>query len=430
MKCIHCGKTVADEARFCKYCGTRLRRTCTECGAALDDDARFCSACGAEALSELDFTKGLLALSAADRIAPTGAQNPYGFYFSRRLSRQSRNATENCFDICGDTLAFVEEQTLYRLKPGPNPIVPGLAFTRRRTEISKDIGIKAIKLQPDDGVLAAGFDWGTGGEPIVMLWQYDEALNLRDEKEILRMGTSAERRTCKMRLTDKHLFVFIWDNHDEGKREINKYDLATGKLEQKQIGGKRVDLWYVDGERIYFRGERGESEAFFGVLDTAAEPWTIRSIWAIGNGPDEIPDGPVYCDFAKGVAWTFATSNERRALGLVEAACVARELSPEHKLLADQPAWQVPETGAVNLFLDYFDGARSYKANNVLAMDACDREGSKHRWKNTLHGDTENVIVWGERLLADFTSHGYRVYPAELNSPEDIYRDGFLVREM
>ena len=133
MKCIHCGKTVADEARFCKYCGTRLRRTCVECGAALDDDARYCAACGAEALSELDFTKTLLDLSAADRIAPSERLNTSGFYFSRRLSRQSRNATENCFDICGDTLAFVEEQTLYRLKPGPNPIVPGLAFTRRRT---------------------------------------------------------------------------------------------------------------------------------------------------------------------------------------------------------------------------------------------------------------------------------------------------------
>ena len=92
--------------------------------------------------------------------------------------------------------------------------------------------------------------------------------------------------------------------------------------------------------------------------------------------------------------------------------------------------WTVPEAGAVNLFLDYFDGEHCYKANNVLAMDACDRAGSKHRWKNTLHGDTENILIWGERLLADFTSHGYRIYPAELDSPEDIYRDGLLVREM
>ena len=428
MKCIHCGKTVADEAKFCKYCGTRLRRTCAVCGAVLDDDARYCASCGAEAVAELDFTKTLLDLSAADRFAPAGRQSTLGYYFSRRISRQSRNATENCFDISGDTLAFVEEQTLYRLKPGPSQLIPGRAFTCRRTDISKDHGIKAILLQ-DDAVLAAGFDWGTGGEPTITLWLYDAALNMREATEVLRMSTSAERRTCKMRLTDKHLFVFIWDNHDEGKREIVKYDLATGKLDRKQIDGKRVDLWYVDGERIYFRGERGDEETFFGVLDTAPEIWSVRRLWTIGIGPDEIPDSPVYCDFAKGIAWTAATPAERRRLGLMESAYVARELAPGHKLLEAYPVWQAPETGAVNLFLDYFDGERSYKANNVLAMDGCDRDGSKHRWKNTLHGDTENVIVWGDKLLADFTSHGYRVYPAAIDSPEDIYRDGDLVRE-
>ena len=53
MKCIHCGKSVSDEARFCKFCGTRLRRTCAACGAALDEDARFCASCGAEEKSFL-----------------------------------------------------------------------------------------------------------------------------------------------------------------------------------------------------------------------------------------------------------------------------------------------------------------------------------------------------------------------------------------
>ena len=430
MKCIHCGKTVADEARFCKYCGTRLRRTCAQCGAALDDDARFCAACGAEAVAELDITKHIADLSAPFRAAAGPEENTSGFYFSRRISRQSRNAAENAFDICGDTLAFVEEQKLYRIKPGPNPVIPGQAFIRRTADISKDIAVKAVSLKGDDSILAAGFDWTTGAEPIIMLWYYDAALNMREAKEILRMGTSAERRACKMSLTDDCLFIFVWDNHDEGKREIIRYDLATGRLEQKQIGGKRIDLWYVDGARIYFRGERGDGETFFGVLDTAPETWTIQRIWNIGSGPEEIPDSPVYCDFAKGIAWTAATGNERRALGLTEAAYVARELAPGHKLLADAPVWQAPEVGAVNLFLDYFDGERCYKATNVLAMDACDREGSRHRWKNTLHGDTENVIVWGEQILADFTSHGYRIYPAVLSSPEDVYRDGVLVSEM
>ena len=90
MKCIHCGKNVDDEARFCKYCGTRLRRTCAKCGAGLDDDARFCAACGAEALAELDLTNPLADLSAADKIAASGQTNPLGFYFSRRISRLPR----------------------------------------------------------------------------------------------------------------------------------------------------------------------------------------------------------------------------------------------------------------------------------------------------------------------------------------------------
>ena len=430
MKCIHCGKTVADDARFCKYCGTRLRRTCAHCGAALDDDARFCAVCGEETFAELDFSKTLLDLSAADFVAPADFRHSnVGFYFSRRISRQNRSTTENCFSAYGDKLAFVEDQTLNRLAPGPNAMIPGQAFTRRWSDVSRDLGIKAILLHDDGSILAAGFDWGTGGEPIITLWHYDTALNMREATEVLRMGTSAERRTVKMRLTDRHLFIFIWDNHAEGKREIIKYDLESGRLVQNQLDGKRVDLWYIDGERIYFRGERAD-EVFFGVLDTAPETWTVRRVWTIGSGPDEIPDSPVYCDFAKGIAWTAATPNERRSRGLMETAVVARELAPGHRMLSEYPAWEAAETGAVNLFLDYFDGERCYKANNVLAMDACGPDGSKHRWKNTLHGDTENVLVWGDKLLADFTSHGYRIYPAVLESPQDIYRDGILVREL
>lgn len=420
MKCIHCGKTVGDDARFCKYCGTRLRRTCAVCGATLDEDARFCAACGAEALASLDFTKALSDLTAADWTGRTAArQNVSGFYFSRRISRQPRGSADNCFDICDGTLAFVEGEQLMRLTP---------ELTLRRTDFSRDVAIKAVA-QHADGIYAAGFDWGSSDAGVITLWKYDNALNLRSADEVMIMDSSAERMTCRMRMTDRHLFIFLWDNHNEGEREIIKYDLHSSRLERRRLGGKRVDLWYLDGERIFFRGER-EDERFFGVLDTAAEPWSVRRIWTIGSGPDEIPDAPVYCDFDKGIAWTAATAGERRSLGLSEAACVARELAPGHKLLPEQPAWQVPETGAVNLFLDYFDGARSYKANNVLSVDACDPAGSRHRWKNTLHGDTENVIVWGDRLLADFTSHGYRIYAATLEGPNDVYSDGTAVREL
>lgn len=421
MKCIHCGKPVSDEARFCKYCGTRLRRTCVSCGATLDDDARFCAACGAEALAELDFSTSLLDMTASDAASLAGRQNNAGFYFSRRISRQNRSASDNAFDICGNQLVYMEEQTL-------NWLVQGQKVTRRSAAVSLDSGVKAVAAV-ENGIYAAGFDWSAGGEPIIMLWKYDAALNLRSAEEVLLMSTAAERRTVKMRLTDRHLFIFIWDNHDEGKREIIKYDIASRRLEQKQLGGKRVDLWYVDGEKIYFRGER-RSEVFFGVLDTAPETWTVRRVWTIGNGHDEVPDGPVYCNFLRGLAWTYATAEEQAALNCDGTALVARALAPGHALVTGCPVWKSRDAGAANLFFDYFDGLNSLKADNVLAMDAYDREAVKHRWRNTLHGDTENIIVWGDKLLADFTSHGYRIYPLTLDGPADVYKDGTAVRDL
>ena len=124
MKCIHCGKTVGDEARFCKYCGTKLRRVCAACGAALDEDARFCAVCGAEALAELDLSKVRAGIAGADVAAVAGRQNNIGFYFSRRISRLNRGAADNAFDICGNKLAFMEDQTL-------NVLTQGQTVTRR-----------------------------------------------------------------------------------------------------------------------------------------------------------------------------------------------------------------------------------------------------------------------------------------------------------
>ena len=423
MKCFHCGKTVSDDARFCKYCGTRLRRTCAVCGAALDDDARFCAACGAEAVAELDLTKPVPELTAADWSAALPSRpNPLGFYFSRRISRQNRSAVDNCFDIFGDVLIFTESQKINWLRmDGKEPVL-------RRIDVSLDSEIKALS-RGKDGILAAGFDWRGGREPVVMLWKYDNANNLQSAKEVLLPGSGAERRTYKMRFTDNALFIFSWDTHDEGKREIVKYDLHSGRLEQKQVGGKHIDLWYATGDRVYYRCER-DGECYFGVLDTGKEPWTARKLWTIGNGPDEIPDGPVYCDFAKGIAWTPATPNERRSLNLLDAAYIARELAPGHRPVEGIPAWQAPEAGAVNYFLDYFDGEKAFEASTVLAMDACARDGSKHRWKYALQGDTENVIVWDKHLLADFTGLGYRIYPATMDGPADVYRDGLVVREL
>ena len=421
MKCIHCGKTVGDEARFCKYCGTKLRRVCAACGAALDEDARFCAVCGAEALAELDLSKALAGIAGADVASVAGRQNNIGFYFSRRISRLNRGAADNAFDICGNKLAFMEDQTL-------NVLTQGQTVTRRSVEVSLDSDVKAVAVAGDD-ILAAGFDWGKGGEPVIVLWRYDASLNLRTADEILLLDSAAERRTIKLRLTERHLFIFTWDSRDASRRDIFKYDVATGRLVQKQLGGERVDLWYVDGEKIYFRGERSDGTCFFGVLDTAGEEWTVRSIWTIGDGADAVPDGPVYCNFLRGLAWTYATKAEQEALGCGKTSLVARALAPGHALVKGCPVWESPESGAANFFFDYFDGAHSFKANNILAMEAFTPDGARARWKNTLHGDTENILVWGDKLIADFTSHGYRIYPITTEGPADIY-DGLLVKEI
>ena len=423
MKCIHCGKTVADGARFCKYCGTQLRRICSVCGAGLDEDARFCAECGAEALAELDLSAKLPALAGNDGIVPTGKPNPYGFYFSRRLSRVYRGTVDNCFSICGDAIAFMEEHTLNRLTPTTEGIV------RRTSDVSHDNAVMAVALAPDGSICTAGLDWAAGSAPAVTVWRYDVALNLRGISEVLRLNGNRARQTIKLRLTDSSLFIFLWDEHDAGKREIVKYSLdGGGKLEQKQLEGERIDLWYADGERVYFRGQNG-ADAFFGVLDTAAEPWAVRRLWTFGNGPDEIPDAPVYCDFEKGIAWTAATADERREFGLAEKACVARTLGPGHALAEGYASWLYQETGEASFFFDYFDGERAYKSITAITIAGLDYT-APHRWRNTLHGDTENVIVWGEYLLADLTGHGYRIYPATLDGPADVVRDGLFVKEM
>ena len=40
------------------------------------------------------------------------------------------------------------------------------------------------------------------------------------------------------------------------------------------------------------------------------------------------------------------------------------------------------------------------------------------------------MLVWNGQLIADFTSHGYRIYPATLDGPADVYKDGISVQEL
>lgn len=49
MICKHCGKEIADDVKFCNYCGKRAdgQKACPSCGALLPEDSMFCSSCGA-----------------------------------------------------------------------------------------------------------------------------------------------------------------------------------------------------------------------------------------------------------------------------------------------------------------------------------------------------------------------------------------------
>jgi len=49
--CPNCGKPLAQNAKFCPECGTRLQGAvhCTECGAQIPSGAKFCPECGAKA---------------------------------------------------------------------------------------------------------------------------------------------------------------------------------------------------------------------------------------------------------------------------------------------------------------------------------------------------------------------------------------------
>lgn len=44
--CPNCQTTNAENARFCKKCGTKLQNKCPHCGAQLLPDSRFCMECG------------------------------------------------------------------------------------------------------------------------------------------------------------------------------------------------------------------------------------------------------------------------------------------------------------------------------------------------------------------------------------------------
>ena len=438
MKCIQCGRTIPNDSRFCKYCGVRLSRTCAACGAALDDDAVFCSACGAEVPDgrtvELDISKNVPELSASDMagVAPNGS-NVSGFYFSHRISKKNKASAQQYFDVNDKTLVYLEGSVLSRFdKEGE--------LVKHVNQTSLDTSIEALSILPDGNILAAGFDWGSGDSWKIMLWKFDDAMNVFERTEVFAVDADIEQQSWRMRLTDTCLFVFSWDNYDKGRRTILKYDFESRKVTQKTISGKRTYLWFANGEKIYFRGEgtvsgvdeRGEPivSDFFGVIDTAPEEWTVRRIWTFGEGPDEVPNGSVYIDFGKNIVWSHATRNERNANGYDADIYVARELAPGYKILSEYPVWKLPNTTPQTLFFDYFDGKYAFKAKNVLVLDNFDREGTEHHWKYTVHGDTENTIVWGDDVLVDLTSLGYRVYPITADGPEDISADGFPLRNM
>ena len=57
MKCIYCGKEIAEKSKFCKYCGGSISgeqyiesNKCSVCGAKLPPGVKFCVKCGASVL--------------------------------------------------------------------------------------------------------------------------------------------------------------------------------------------------------------------------------------------------------------------------------------------------------------------------------------------------------------------------------------------
>ena len=190
MKCVQCGRTIPNDSRFCKFCGARLSRTCAACGAALDDDALFCSACGAEVangeVAELDITKNVPELTAADMTAAApGARNISGFYFSHRISKKNKASAQQYFDLNDKTLVYLEGSVLSRYDKEDK-------LVKHVNQTSLDTSIEAVALRPDGNLLAAGFDWGNG-EWRIMLWKFDDAMNVRKSGEVATVDVDYEK---------------------------------------------------------------------------------------------------------------------------------------------------------------------------------------------------------------------------------------------
>lgn len=65
--CIHCGKELLANAKFCKFCGTSqnipisdtpqqtpVKPVCSKCGTSLTSNAKFCKHCGAQNIQNLE----------------------------------------------------------------------------------------------------------------------------------------------------------------------------------------------------------------------------------------------------------------------------------------------------------------------------------------------------------------------------------------
>ena len=44
--CLHCGKSVAADSKFCNHCGTRVTPICSKCSHENPVGSEFCSNCG------------------------------------------------------------------------------------------------------------------------------------------------------------------------------------------------------------------------------------------------------------------------------------------------------------------------------------------------------------------------------------------------
>lgn len=420
--CVNCGAPLREGAKFCGKCGTKVEEAafCTECGAKLFPGEAFCTACGTPVDGAAPVPKkrgrppkektaraeaGYLRSVSPEEAA--GIRNVSGFYARSdvRVSVSNRAAVyvKGCYFGRVDR----EFHGLERYAPDILDIA-----------------------QTPDGILALSFDF----HGHMSLARYDDGLKLLSEQEIFSFAYSEDDYWLCGRITPHHAFCIVKKKAQGKPYLVFKYDIASGKLEQRKISGLEVDgNVYADEETLYVyaKGDKprkdsdgeAEDDLFFAALDTAT--WRLKRLWNIGGGFDNVPKSyPFYCDFEKGVAWTAPTEAEQAQHDWNYYTLVARALAPEGKPLPQYPVWTRANHEYFTTF-EYFDGSFRYGTDKYWIMNAVGSDGTVHPWKCGLHGETQYSFIWNGKIFTDLgntVNNIYYAYPlsaGEIDSKTD-----------